>query len=255
MHPDLADPTRHCSHFVVGEIEQRIGLADGELRQRQRSTAAVGEGRDSQRRISTPKPRPRRSQDEVLSLDVLALEPRLIAHLSRGLQNYGDRLLISPVIFRPCPNGKSFEHEDYPKKLAWFDSLATHWSSVHADETAAVLCGDFNICPTDLDSHHSPEKTAQRIFHTADERARFQRLLDLGLVDTYRDLYPDTRMYSWWDYRMGAFHRNWGLRIDFVLATEAVRARARDVVIDREYRKKKDGLTASDHAPVWIDLD
>ncbi len=62
-------------------------------------------------------------------------------------------------------------------------------------------------------------------------------------------------MYSWWDYRGGSFHRNLGLRIDFILATEAVRKRLRDVVIDRDYRKKKDGLTASDHAPVYADLD
>ena len=62
-------------------------------------------------------------------------------------------------------------------------------------------------------------------------------------------------MFSWWDYRGGAFHRNLGLRIDFLLATAPVAARVREVEIDREYRKKKDGLTASDHAPVWADLE
>jgi len=177
-----------------------------------------------------------------------------------GEEDFGSRLVTArfdgfSLTTVYCPNGKSFEHADFPKKLAWFDSLADHWEAERSAEAGAVLCGDFNICPTDLDSHQAPEKTAQRIFHTTDERARFERLLDLGLVDTYRTRNPDTRMYSWWDYRMGAFHRNLGLRIDFVLATPAIDARVRDVVIDREYRKKKDGLTASDHAPVWIDLE
>ena len=77
---------------------------------------------------------------------------------------------------------------------------------------------------------------------------------DWGLVDVYRRLRPDTQAFSWWDYRAGNFHRNEGLRIDFVLTTEAIAARATAADIDREYRKKKDGLIASDHAPVIIDL-
>ena len=71
----------------------------------------------------------------------------------------------------------------------------------------------------------------------------------------FRETYPDTRAFSWWDYRGGAFHRNQGLRIDFLLATADALARVRRVEIDREYRKKKEGLTASDHAPVLADLD
>lgn len=152
-----------------------------------------------------------------------------------------------------CPNGKRLDHEDYARKLDWYDSLATHWAATAGE--SAVLCGDFNICPTDLDSHHSPAKTGQRIFHTEAERRRFGRLLDDGLIDLYRSRYPEERMYSWWDYRGGSFHRNLGLRIDFILGTSAVVERVRDVVIDRDYRKKKDGLTASDHAPVYADLD
>ena len=177
-----------------------------------------------------------------------------------GEDEFGSRLITArfgDISFTTvyCPNGKNTEHDDYPKKLAWFDSLGDHLEATHDPAAPTVLCGDLNLCPTELDSHQAPEKTQRRIFHTTEERQRFERLLDWGLVDVYRRRHPDERMYSWWDYRGGAFHRNLGLRIDFVLATKTVEERITDVVIDRDYRKKKEGLTASDHAPVWIDLE
>ncbi len=97
--------------------------------------------------------------------------------------------------------------------------------------------------------------TSGHIFHTDEERTRIRRLLDWGLYDVFRQRHPESREFSWWDYRGGAFHRGLGLRIDFVLATRSALERVRSVEIDREYRKKKDGLTASDHAPVIVDLD
>lgn len=152
-----------------------------------------------------------------------------------------------------CPNGKDIDHLDYPRKLAWFDSLRDYLDgSLRAGEPA-VLCGDFNIAPTRLDTHDE-DRLAGRIHHTEAERARFRALLDLGFVDVFRELHPDTVKFSWWDYRFGAFHRNLGLRIDFLLATEAVRARVDYVETDRDYRKKKEGLIASDHAPVMARL-
>ena len=87
------------------------------------------------------------------------------------------------------------------------------------------------------------------------ERTRFRGLLDCGWVDVFRAHHPELQAFSWWDYRGGAFHRGQGLRIDFLLATPAVAARVRSVEIDRDYRKKKDDLVASDHAPVVADLD
>ena len=80
-------------------------------------------------------------------------------------------------------------------------------------------------------------------------------LMQCGLDDLYRAKHPDEQVFSWWDYRGGSFHRGHGLRIDFVLGSPAVRERVSDAWIDRDYRKKKDGLTASDHAPVVVDLD
>ncbi|MYA06811.1 MAG: exodeoxyribonuclease III [Holophagales bacterium] len=152
-----------------------------------------------------------------------------------------------------CPNGKDIDHLDYPRKLAWFDSLRDYFDgSLGADEPA-VLCGDFNIAPTRLDTHDE-ERLAGGIHHTEAERARFRALLDLGFQDLFRELHPDTVKFSWWDYRFGAFHRNLGLRIDFLLATEAARKRVEEVETDRDYRKKKEGLIASDHAPVMARL-
>ena len=87
-------------------------------------------------------------------------------------------------------------------------------------------------------------------------RAEHERsLLDLKLTDLFRHVHPEEQKFSWWDYRGGSFHRDLGLRIDLLLGTPAVVSRVRHVEIDREYRKKKEGRTASDHAPVFADLD
>jgi len=151
------------------------------------------------------------------------------------------------------PNGKSIEHDDYPKKLAWLDSLAAHFQAQHEADKPTVLCGDFNICPAPIDSWNE-DLLGGRIFHTEAERDRFQALLDWGFEDAFRKLYPDEQKFSWWDYRGGAFHRKQGLRIDLILATEPAMSRISEVTVDRDYRKKVDGLTASDHAPVMAEL-
>ncbi len=117
-----------------------------------------------------------------------------------------------------------------------------------------VLCGDFNVVPSDLDSWIEGD-TSELIFHTKAERDRYAALLELGLVDLFRRHYPDKKTFSWWDFRGGAFHKGQGLRIDMVLATAPVAQRVKDVVIDRDYRKKVEGFISSDHAPVFADLE
>jgi exodeoxyribonuclease-3 len=174
-----------------------------------------------------------------------------------GQEAMGSRLLTASVAginFTTIylPNGKTLDHEDFPRKLAWLESLTAHWGEAHPAASSAVLCGDFNLCPAAIDSW---KEDPARIFHTPEERQRFQRLLDTGLTDLFRDRHPDEKTFSWWDYRSGAFHRNMGLRIDFLLGTSAITSRVNEVWTDRDYRKKQDGLTASDHAPVIADLD
>ena len=116
-----------------------------------------------------------------------------------------------------------------------------------------LVCGDFNVCPRGLDSWNEAE-LAGAIFHSPRERERFQALLAVGFADLWRELHPDSQAFSWWDYRGGAFHRKQGLRIDFLLGTPTARSALRAAEIDRDWRKKREGLTPSDHAPVWADL-
>jgi exodeoxyribonuclease-3 len=191
---------------------------------------------------------------------VLSREPSTVERVGLpGQEAMGARLLttrISGLSFVSVyvPNGKSVDHDDFARKLTWLEALDAYLDGSGLPGGDAVVCGDFNICPAPIDSWNE-EGLQGTIFHTDEERARFRALLDRGLVDLFRQRHPTTPAFSWWDYRGGAFHRRQGLRIDLVLATERVGRRLRAVEIDREYRKKRDGLTPSDHAPVIADLD
>jgi len=190
---------------------------------------------------------------------VLSREPA--TEIQSGLpggEDFGSRLLAVEVAGLRyatvyCPNGKSLSHDDYPRKLAWFDTLRQYLTERCSAADPLLVGGDFNICPAAIDSWNETALAGQ-IFHTDAERARFRALLDWGLVDVFRDRRPDSREFSWWDYRGGAFHKKQGLRIDMLLATRPVLDRVQSIEIDREYRKKKDDLTPSDHAPVIVDL-
>jgi exodeoxyribonuclease-3 len=191
---------------------------------------------------------------------ILSREPARVTQ--RGLPGQaelGARLLsaeIGDLSFTTayCPNGKSTDHEDFPKKLAWLEDLARHFEPIADRAPPTILCGDFNVCPAAIDSHDEAGLRGQ-IFHTEEERERFRDLLGCGLSDVFRALYPNEVAFSWWDYRGGAFHRKLGLRIDFLLANPAAAARVKAVAIDRDFRKKQGGLTPSDHAPVFADLE
>jgi exodeoxyribonuclease-3 len=190
---------------------------------------------------------------------VLAREPAVARQIGLpGQEDAGARLLTAEVgdlVFTTvyCPNGKHVEHPDYARKLVWMDALADHLAAA-APDRAAIVCGDFNVVPAAIDSWNEAG-LAGTIFHTADERSRLARLAASGHADALRLLHPDLQAFSWWDYRAGAFHKKQGLRIDLLLATPAAQSRIRAVEIDREFRKKQQGLTPSDHAPVIADLD
>jgi exodeoxyribonuclease-3 len=117
-----------------------------------------------------------------------------------------------------------------------------------------VVAGDFNVVPGDLDTW-DPARHAGGIFHTDAERAGLERLAALGFHDLFREKNPELQAFSWWDYRAGAFHKRQGLRIDLVYGTKSVLARTKEVRIDRDFRKKREGRIPSDHAPVIVELE
>jgi len=146
------------------------------------------------------------------------------------------------------PNGRVPDSEHYRYKLAWLASLR---EMLTAGGDATVVCGDMNIAPTD-DDVFDPDAYVGQTHVTAPERAALAELQGLGLRDVVRDRWPDRRVFTYWDYRAGMFHQDLGMRIDLVLASEAVAGRVRAAWVDRHARK---GSGPSDHAPVIVDLD
>ncbi|MDN5572164.1 MAG: exodeoxyribonuclease III [Propionibacteriaceae bacterium] len=146
------------------------------------------------------------------------------------------------------PNGREPDSDHYRYKLAWLAALA---DAVATGPAEVALCGDLNIAPADADVF-DPAAYVGQTHVTPPERDALARLCDLGLVDVMRARWPDERVFSYWDYRAGMFHKNLGMRIDLVLASTPVAGRVAATWVDREARK---GKGPSDHAPVIVDLD
>ena len=151
-----------------------------------------------------------------------------------------------------APNGRVVGSPFYDAKLAWFDRLF-RWLSETADPgEPLVLGGDFNVAPEDADVW-DPRACHGGTHVSPPERAAFARLRGWGLVDAYRLHHPQPGRYTWWDYRAGNFHKNFGMRIDHLLVTAPLGGRTVWAEIDREARKGKP--IPSDHAPLVIDVD
>jgi exodeoxyribonuclease-3 len=146
------------------------------------------------------------------------------------------------------PNGRVPGSEHYDYKLAWLAALGQVVGSGPQD---AIVCGDMNIAPTDADVF-DPDAYVGQTHVTPAERAALAELRARGLHDVVRDRWPTERVFTYWDYRPGMFHQDLGMRIDLVLATDAVASRVRAAWVDRQARK---GSRPSDHAPVIVDLD
>ena len=147
-----------------------------------------------------------------------------------------------------CPNGQAIGAEQFDFKLDWFARLHAYLDGAHAPDTPLVICGDFNITPSDEDAHRPLEGG---LFGSERERAALAKLTDWGLTDTFRHLYPERRAFTWWDYRSAGFTRDAGLRIDHFLVTAPLVPRVKEVRIDLEARAQP---KASDHAPVILEL-
>lgn len=144
------------------------------------------------------------------------------------------------------PNGQEVNSEKFAYKFRWLNAFRDYLQQEMAAHEQLVVLGDYNIAPADLDVH-DPDRWQEKIMCSTAERDMFRSLLDLGLTDTVRQLHPDKSVFSWWDYRMNAFRRGWGLRIDHVLASTAMQAV--EAAVDTDFRALE---RPSDHAPVWV---
>jgi len=144
------------------------------------------------------------------------------------------------------PNGQEVGSDKYAYKFRWLNALRDFLVTELAAHDKLVLLGDYNIAPADLDIH-DPSRWVEKIMCSTPEREWFFSLMNLGLSDSLRQLYPDQAMHSWWDYRMNAFRRGWGIRIDHILVTDALSPKEGGV--HDAYRAKE---RPSDHAPVWL---
>lgn len=146
------------------------------------------------------------------------------------------------------PNGQAPDSDKFVYKMRWLDALHDWLAAELQAHPNLVLMGDFNVAPEDRDVY-DPVTWAGQIHCTPEERAQFQRLVALGLVDAFRLFDQPPKSWSWWDYRNLAFRKNQGLRIDHILVSEALRPAVRACAIDRAPRKNPQ---PSDHAPVTV---
>jgi exodeoxyribonuclease III len=147
-------------------------------------------------------------------------------------------------------NGQAPGSDKFAYKMRWLEGLTRYLADAMRQYPRLVLLGDFNITPEDRDSY-DPEGLRETIHHSTPEREHFQRLVALGLVDSFRMFEQPAKSFTWWDYRMLGYQKNRGLRIDHILVSEPLRGLVCGCTIDRAPRKWKQ---PSDHAPVTLEL-
>ncbi len=149
------------------------------------------------------------------------------------------------------PNGRSLDNDHYQYKLSWLDRLRTSLDQSCDPADDVVVCGDFNVAPTDIDVYDT-SCFVGATHVSAPERERLARIAQWGLVDVFREHHQEAGLYSWWDYRGGAFHKRQGMRIDLLMVSNSMAAATETVVVDRNERKGPKDDPPSDHAPVLM---
>ena len=189
---------------------------------------------------------------------IVSREP--LEDVQRGFDSEGDdddkRLIAGTydgirIVCIYMPNGQAVGTDKYDFKLGWMAEMRRYLDAGPGPDTPLVLTGDFNIAPHEGD-HHSAVPGDDTIFVSAKEIEAYRRILDWGLTDTLHHLDPSPKQYTWWDYRSGSWERNYGMRIDHVLLTQALLPRAKSVTVHREVRGWE---RASDHVPVVLELE
>ncbi len=148
------------------------------------------------------------------------------------------------------PNGQSIDSDKYQYKLKWLDGLVQYMTRTIRDYGDVALLGDYNIAPDDRDVY-DPKAWEGQVLCSDAERAAYQRILALGMQDSFRLFDQPEKSYTWWDYRMNGFKRNLGMRIDHVLLTAGLASQCAGVNIDLVPRKLE---RPSDHTPVAATL-
>ena len=167
-----------------------------------------------------------------------------------GLEDPQRRILAATVgavriIDLYVVNGSEVGSEKFEYKLHWLECVTAWLETEMEQHQNVIVLGDFNIAPDDRDVY-DPEEWREKILCSAPERDALKKILAMGLQDTFRMFEQEERSWSWWDYRMNMFRRKLGLRIDLVLASEAMADRCGASYIDIEPRRQE---RPSDHAP------
>lgn len=179
----------------------------------------------------------------------------VVRGLSDGVDDSHARLIAATVngirVFSAyVPNGQQVDSPAYEYKLEWYRRLRRYLDTRHKPDEPLVLGGDWNVAPDPIDVWDPAVWEGQTLF-TLKERAALADVRAFGLTDSFRHLHPTEQKFSWWDYRMLAFPKNQGVRIDHLFLTAPLTGRLVAAGVDRDARK---GKQPSDHAPVWIEL-
>ena len=178
--------------------------------------------------------------EDVLIEPQEVLERRVIAATIQGVR----------IINLYVPNGSEVGSDKYTYKLKWLEDITLFIETQKQQYPLIAVVGDFNIAPEDIDVY-DPSEWCNCVLVSPKERDAFSKILDLGLYDSFRHKHPQTKEFSWWDYRAASFRRQRGLRIDHILLSKALYTLCQTVEIDQAPRKHE---RPSDHAPVWSTL-
>jgi exodeoxyribonuclease-3 len=149
------------------------------------------------------------------------------------------------------PNGNPAPGPKYDYKLRWFERLNTHAQTLINKKSPVLLTGDFNVMPENIDVY-KPERWVDDALFRPETRAAFKKLVSQGWTDAIRKLYPEEKIYTFWDYFRNAYGRDAGLRIDHFLLNPTLAKRLINAGVDKQVRGWE---KTSDHAPVWITID
>lgn len=154
------------------------------------------------------------------------------------------------IICLYLPNGNPAPGPKFDYKMAWLNMLTGHAQKLLKKGAPVIMAGDYNIVPTDLDAY-KPERWVKDAVFFPEPRAVYKNLLDQGWVDAIRTLYPEEKIYTYWDYFRNAFSRDAGIRMDHFLLSPDLKKKLIAGGVDREVRGWE---KTSDHAPVWIEV-